>query len=355
MSMSQEEIEALMNGLDEPAPEKEELSVDESTEETTDDQSAEMSTDDIENLIAQTQNSDDENSEADSSEENANDIDDLLAQLDEADSEDVKEEPKEELSEDSNEESAKEESSLESMLDEVDDEEKSVDTSDIDDLLAGIDGITNDEPVISSDPELPESKDDDETNEAIARAWTNDKVDQGVFPSPVEPDTKVVGQLSQVANDSEEKAGLIFDVLSLILDENNEIQRSSKQADEFIDSQIKLLATLSEKFPNISMFKEQLEVANSLQGKGKEASEKIDNVNMKIFEAMEQMQFFDINRQKIERVMSVIKKLSNYLNNLFEDAEGYKDVQIAKHIHGDSTDGTVADEDLEALIAEFNK
>merc|ERR1712065_56202 len=174
--------------------------------------------------------------------------------------------------------------------------------------------------------------------------------DQGVFPAPVEPDTKVVGQLSQVAKDSEDKAGEIFDVLSLILDENNVIQKNSKESEAFVESQIKLLATLTQKFPNIALFKEQLDAATALQGKGKESSDKIDSMNMQIFEAMEQTQFFDINRQKIERVMSVIKRLSNYLNNLFEDTENYKDVQIAKHIHGDSTDGTVDDEDLDALI-----
>ena len=335
MSMSQEEIEALMNGLDEPAP-AEEAPVEEAPAV---EESAEMSADDIENLIAETQGVEEESSGEEASE---NDIDDLLAQLDEA-----APEPAEEVAEEALEDIA---------IPDVEESSDDVDTSDIDDLLAGIDGITDDEPaVVPSDPELPESKDDDATNEAIARAWTNDKVESGVFPSPVEPDTKVVGQLSQVAKDSEDKAGEIFDVLSLILDENNEIQKNSKDLETFMESQTKLLATLTQKFPNIAMFKEQLDAATALQGKGKESSDRIDSMNMKIFEAMEQMQFFDINRQKIERVMSVIKKLSNYLNNLFEDSEGYQDVQIAKHIHGDSTEGTVDDGDLDALIAEFNK
>ena len=370
MSMSQEEIEALMNGLDEPAP-AEEVSVE---EEEAQEESTEMSADDIENLIAETQTATEEEPvQAEAPEEapieepeetepetktqgEENDIDDLLAQLDvPAEEEAVVEESA----------SEEEEAQLEDIpmpeLDEVSSEQEDsasesedVDTSDIDALLAGIDGISDDD-TPSSDYDLPESKDDDETNEALARAWTNDQVDKGVFPSPVEPDTKVVGQLSQVAKDSEDKAGQIFDVLSLILDENNEIQKNSKSSDEFLESQVKLLATLTQKFPNIAVFKEHLDIATSLQGSGKDSCDRIDNMNMKIFEAMEQMQFFDINRQKIERVMSVIKKLSNYLNNLFEDTEGYNDVQIAKHIHGDSTESVVDDQDLEALIAEFNK
>ncbi len=65
------------------------------------------------------------------------------------------------------------------------------------------------------------------------------------------------------------------------------------------------------------------------------------------------MQFNDINRQKIERVMSVIRKLSLYLNNLFEDDSGAKDIAVARHIHGDDTDDLIGD-DLDKLIAEFS-
>ena len=39
---------------------------------------------------------------------------------------------------------------------------------------------------------------------------------------------KVVNQLNQVANDSEEKVSQIFDVLSLTLDNNNELKKKKK-------------------------------------------------------------------------------------------------------------------------------
>ena len=51
--------------------------------------------------------------------------------------------------------------------------------------------------------------------------------------------------------------------------------------------------------------------------------------------------------------MAVIKKLSTYLNNLFEDETGYHEVATAKHIHGDENSDLVDDADLDALIAEF--
>ena len=51
--------------------------------------------------------------------------------------------------------------------------------------------------------------------------------------------------------------------------------------------------------------------------------------------------------------MSVIRKLSMYLNNLFEDDGTASNVAVAKHIHGDhSTD--LAGDDLEKLITEFS-
>ena len=69
---------------------------------------------------------------------------------------------------------------------------------------------------------------------------------------------------------------------------------------------------------------------------------------------MEIMQYHDINRQKIERVMSVIKKLTTYLNGIFEDDSGKPEIQIAKHISGDSSD-SMNDTDLDSLISEFSQ
>ena len=68
---------------------------------------------------------------------------------------------------------------------------------------------------------------------------------------------------------------------------------------------------------------------------------------------MDLMQYHDINRQKIERVMSVIRKLSTYLNGIFEDDNDKPEVQIARHISGDSS-STVDEDDIDSLIAEFS-
>jgi len=171
---------------------------------------------------------------------------------------------------------------------------------------------------------------------------------------PVEREHKVVNQLNEVAEDSEEKASQIFDVLSFILDENDLLQRNTAQVLNFIDTQTKLLETLSGKFPNVDVFSENLQKAQEVKKLISEITSGIEDENNKVFEAMELMQYHDINRQKIERVMAVIRKLSLYLSGLFEDDSNKPEVQIAKHISGDSSQ-TVTDDDLDSLIAEFNK
>jgi flagellin-specific chaperone FliS len=243
-------------------------------------------------------------------------------------------------------------------------ETPSIDTSDIDAMLASIDGVTDSEvdsslgvesyvteattksePVVTPEPNESQN----------IESWTSEQVESGTFPLPADKDHKVVNQLNEVANDSEEKASKIFDVLSFVLDENNEIQTHLKKVDEFLVSEIEMLTSLSNKFPNVELFKSNLELAQSLSNNGSEMASKIDSENMKLFEAMELMQFHDINRQKIERVMAVIRKLSNYLNNLFEDDGSRKEVVVAKHIHGDNTADLVGDDDIDALISEFGK
>lgn len=314
MSMSQEEIEALMNGI--------EIGDDDSSEEV------EVNTEQV----------------------NTEQIEELLSQ------------------------STKEEQSSD-VIDELNDVSSSekVSSEDIDELLKDIESSNFvDEKLISSNEvknesvaqEVEEVSDikvqeevknqTNEANEDLVESWTSNKIDAGVFPLPAEKDTKVVSQLSQVANDSEEKVSQIFDVLSMTLDNNNLLRNYLKDTEDFINEQATLLKLLGDKFPNVEIFN-QYEISSS------KVLEKLDNIkndlnseDNAIFQAMELMQFNDINRQKIERVMAVIRKLSLYLNNLFEDDQSSKEVVVAKHIHGDSNNDLIGD-DLDKLIEEFAK
>ena len=299
MSMSQEEIEALMNGLDIDDGEPEEIN-----------EPVKVNTKEIEELLSQTE-----------------DFKDSVS-------------------------STHSEFEFDSLND-----SKIVDSNEIENLLSEIESVSplkelvveDHTPVESKKVETMTQKSEDE----IVKNWTASKIDEGIFPLPAEKDTKVVNQLSQVANDSEEKVSQIFDVLSLMLDNNNELRNSLKEVDAFVNAQASLLNSLNSKFPNIKIFDEHLLNANKISNLLKGSKDLINLEDSKIFEAMELMQFNDINRQKIERVMSVIRKLSLYLNNLFEDDGTSKDIAVAKHIPGDTTNDLIGD-DLDKLIAEFS-
>jgi hypothetical protein len=235
-------------------------------------------------------------------------------------------------------------------------------SDDINDILAGIDGIVDDEEPTEVDDgnfeDILATIDDisvDEIDDTSSDPEADQKAAPDKYPLPVENENKVVNQLNQVAADSEQKASQIFDVLSFILDENNEIQSYNNQMAEFINGQIELLESLSTKFPNISVFSKHMEEAQALVETSKQLSLKVDGENNKVFEAMELMQYHDINRQKIERVMAVIRKLSSYLNGIFEDESNGPEIQVAKHIAGDDHDDVVDAEDIESLINEFSK
>jgi hypothetical protein len=236
-------------------------------------------------------------------------------------------------------------------------QEDSMSTDDIESLIENVDEISdiqedNLDEVLSEIDGISEDK-SSETEEENVEAIMSNQIDKGVYPLPVEREHKVVNQLSEVAEDSEEKASQIFDVLSFILDQNNDIEQHSKHIDEFIVKQTALLEALSSKFPNVTAISENLELAKTVSSVPSDISQKLTTENDKVFVAMDLMQYHDINRQKIERVMSVIRKLSTYLNGIFEDDSTKPEVQIAKHISGDSS-SVVDNDDLEALIAEFN-
>ena len=377
MSMSQEEIEALMNGLDisenENSVSDDEVSSDEKD-------SGNMSEDDIADLIAQTDlsNTNITNKEETSSEDesiddissqiednsttedmSASDIDDLLNAMNDEENNSV-----------DNEESSISSDELDSIIngivsenDKVDEKEE-VDTSDIDVLIAGLennkesksDSLNEEEDFLKDlnfnlDAESIEDMDKvkEVPKEIVSSSSKKAKnvvnVDQINIPN----------QLGQVANDSEEKATKIFDALSYILDDNEELRKITKSLDGFIQSQHKMLEMLNKKFPNVKEFSDNLATVKELIDKPKEIQSRLHNRDKELFETMELMQFHDINRQKIERVMGLVINLSRQLNAIFDDESNSINIANPNHLPGDDSADLVDGDDLESLIAEFGK
>ncbi|WRB96211.1 chemotaxis protein [Helicobacter pylori] len=173
-------------------------------------------------------------------------------------------------------------------------------------------------------------------------------------PPPPTEEHKVVHQLDDVTRDSEVKATQIFDQLDLIGSSAEKIAKMVKKIQEPLQKHQEIFDNLHGHFPNVESFKtalnEQQEILNALKSIEEEAA----NCSDSSMQAMDIMQFQDIHRQKIERVVNVMRALSQYMNSLFEGKiDDSKRVSSATYITGDDDKDLASADDIEALIASF--
>ncbi len=224
-----------------------------------------------------------------------------------------------------------------------------LDLGDLEDEVEAEDALEEISEAQESDISEEEVAVEDET--AYKAAATNH------MPPPATSDHKVVHQLDDVTKESEEKATEIFDIIEGI---SNDVMTSEAKAQESIDlitSNIELFKTLSTKFPGVEVFKTQLEQNEHALSGSKELLETLQNSGDSIMNVMDIMQYQDIHRQKIERVINVMRALSGYMSALFEGrVEDDKRVGSATHLPGDNdTEEVVSDDDIEALLASFGQ
>jgi chemotaxis regulatin CheY-phosphate phosphatase CheZ len=126
---------------------------------------------------------------------------------------------------------------------------------------------------------------------------------------------------------------------------------------DIIESNIALFETLGQKFPNVEVFQTQLEKNRTALTGVQELIDIMNNSNDSIMNVMDIMQYQDIHRQKIERVINVMRALSTYMNALFEGRiDDDMRVSSATHLPGDTTThDVVSSEDIEALLASFGQ
>jgi hypothetical protein len=177
------------------------------------------------------------------------------------------------------------------------------------------------------------------------------------MPPPVNKDHKVVHQLDDVTKESEEKATQIFDIIETIGNEMMEAESKMHENMDIIESNIALFETLGQKFPNVEVFQTQLEKNRTALTGAQELIDIMNNSNDSIMNVMDIMQYQDIHRQKIERVINVMRALSTYMNALFEGRiDDDMRVSSATHLPGDTTThDVVSSEDIEALLASFGQ
>ncbi len=178
--------------------------------------------------------------------------------------------------------------------------------------------------------------------------------EKAVIPPPADEKHKVVAQLDEVTKESEEKATQILDIMESISNNVAESGQDLKEVLEFLKHEKELFTKLSERFPHIKTFKEELNRVNEMIEKVKKAIEVSETAQDDIMMAMDIMQYQDIHRQKIERVINIMRALIKYMNRLFEGKiDDSKRVRSADHIHGDENDELVSEDDIESLIAQF--
>lgn len=176
------------------------------------------------------------------------------------------------------------------------------------------------------------------------------------WPLPATEENKMVHQLDDVTKESEEKASEIFDIIDGVSNKLVESEEFINSVIETLNSNIELFKTLNKKFPDVEAFATHLEKNNAALDEANQIIEAMQSGGDSIMNVMDIMQYQDIHRQKIERVINVMRALSNYMNSLFEGRiDDEKRVSSAQHIVGDTHNELASNEDIEALLASFAK
>ncbi len=218
-----------------------------------------------------------------------------------------------------------------------------------DDIDALEDDVSEEETIEESTPEA-----NNDIEENLPDGYSDDTAHQ--WPLPATDENKMVHQLDDVTKESEEKASEIFDIIEVISNDLMDKEENLSAIVDILTSNIELFTTLSTKFPDVEAFKTQLEKNEDALSQTNETVEVLQNSGDSIMSVMDIMQYQDIHRQKIERVINVMRALSKYMNTLFEGKiEDEKRVSSAQHIAGDTHNDVASTDDIEALLAQFGQ
>jgi len=175
-------------------------------------------------------------------------------------------------------------------------------------------------------------------------------------PPPPTEDHKVVHQLDEVTKDTEVKGTQIFDQLEIMSNGSGDVERQAKAIKTYLQDQEALFSKLCAHFPHIESFQNAMKSTQEALKNINNINTIADDINNASMAAMDLMQYQDIHRQKIERVINVMRALAQYMNSLFEGKiDDSKRVGSAVFISGDNKDDVASEEDIEALIASFGK
>ena len=231
----------------------------------------------------------------------------------------------------------------------------------LDALMSGgmdMDDTVSEEETASQD-ESVDAEDEEESSQDVQEEKTDPitaSVEAAELPLPATNENKMVHQLDDVTKESEEKATEIFDIIENISSDLMDKEETLNDILKALNANVDLFGTLTTKFPDIETFKTQLAINEDAVEKTNEVIETLQNSGDAIMSVMDIMQYQDIHRQKIERVVNVMRSLSRYMATLFEGKiEDDKRVASATHIVGDTHNELASTDDIEALLEQFGQ
>jgi len=223
---------------------------------------------------------------------------------------------------------------------------------DMDDSSKNTDEIAQDEVEEADEIEKMEEIEELEDDENIPKGYSEETSHH--WPLPATDENKMVHQLDDVTKESEEKASEIFDIIENISNELMEKEENVQKSIDVFSANIELFTTLSTKFPEVEAFKTSLEQNKEALESANSTIETLQASGDSIMSVMDIMQYQDIHRQKIERVINVMRALSKYMSTLFEGKiDDDKRVASAQHIVGDEHNDVASTDDIEALLEQF--
>lgn len=224
----------------------------------------------------------------------------------------------------------------------------------LDALMNGDIDEFEEETAVEEESAVDDSSDEIEVDKSVPAGY-NDSTSHH-WPLPATDENKMVHQLDDVTKESEEKASEIFDIIEGISNELMEKEDNLQKVIDTLNANIALFTTLSTKFPDVQAFAASLTQNEEALDDANIAVETLQNSGDSIMNVMDIMQYQDIHRQKIERVINVMRALSKYMNTLFEGKiDDDKRVASATHIVGDTHNDTASVDDIEALLAQFGQ
>ncbi len=211
------------------------------------------------------------------------------------------------------------------------------DLDDIDDAIKTFEKKESDDKPYDKEPDIQSNKTEPESNNLYSK------------------DKKVVDKLDEINRESEEKVNYLFEKLEAVGQEIEHINKSINQVKPYINKHKEFMDFFVEKFPktvvknNYDYFKNIINIVNDME-------KSVSNIENNIFDSMDILQFQDITRQKIEKVISVIKTLHDYLDEWFTSSsiEDIPRARVANTIV-DEKDKDEVDKSVDEIIEQMKR